>query len=49
MKLKAPIVQTSDGEAPLWHDADGQYISYEDITEILNEYAAATVDVKESK
>jgi hypothetical protein len=34
--MKLPIKQTDDGEAPLWHDADGTYISYEEITAILN-------------
>lgn len=48
MKIKAPIKQDSDGAAPIWHDADGQYISYEDITEILNEYAKLQTDAAHS-
>jgi hypothetical protein len=34
--MKLPVKMTDDGEAPLWHDADGKYISYEEITELLN-------------
>lgn len=44
MKIKAPIRMDSDGECPQWYDADGKYISYEDITEILAEYAKLTGD-----
>jgi hypothetical protein len=34
--MKLPVKMTDDGESPLWHDADGKYISYEEITELLN-------------
>lgn len=42
--MKLPIKQTSDGEAPLWHDADGKYIDYDEVTAILNRYAYVTKD-----
>lgn len=34
--MKLPIRQDSDGACPTWYDADGEYISYEDITAFLN-------------
>lgn len=36
ISMKLPVKMTDDGESPLWHDADGKYISYEEITELLN-------------
>lgn len=42
--MKLPITQTDDGEAPLWYDAAGNYIDYDEVTAILNRYAHITKD-----